>query len=192
MILITGGARSGKSRYAEKLARQSGKDVIYVATAAAGDAEMQERISRHRARRPASWQTWEEPHSPGPRLAAADRPERLFLVDCLTLLVSNHLLRALQRALPPGDPLEDLPAALAGPASEAVYGEMEALAALLRNLRATVLVVTNEVGQGVVPERPLGRAFRDLAGRVNQAFAAAADQVYVMFCGLPLQLKGKP
>ncbi|MEW5784458.1 MAG: bifunctional adenosylcobinamide kinase/adenosylcobinamide-phosphate guanylyltransferase [Bacillota bacterium] len=179
-ILVTGGARSGKSSYAEKTAAASGKKVIYIATATGDDQEMRERIKNHRSRRPAGFITVEEPFEPHRIVEKEDHGETFFLLDCLTLLLSNHLLR--------GDD---------GSASGESYGkraekflvEMERLAAVLRDSAATALLVTNEVGMGIVPDSALSRIFRDTAGRANQLAAAAADRVWLIACGLPLALK---
>ncbi len=172
MVFITGGARSGKSTFAEDLARRSGKQVVYIATSPIVDEETRRRVEEHRRRRPDSWITVEETMDPQRAICRYDSPGIFFLLDCLTLLVSNHLL-----ARSPGG------------AEEEVIPYLRGLAEVLRDCRGEVAVVSNEVGMGVVPERELGRAFRDLAGRANQIFAAAADEVYVLFAGLPMRLK---
>jgi adenosylcobinamide kinase/adenosylcobinamide-phosphate guanylyltransferase len=161
--LVLGGARSGKSRYAERLLEENGVPSVYLATAEAGDAEMAERIRHHRERRGAFWSTIEEPLDLAARIAGEARP---MLVDCLTLWLSNllHAGRDIERE---SGRLLDALAAASGP---------------------TVLV-SNEVGLGIVPENALARAFRDHAGRLNQAVAAAADRVVLMAAGLPLVLK---
>lgn len=174
LILILGGARSGKSAYAERLARERGGTVLFVATATAGDAEMARRIADHRAARPATWRTLEEPVAVADRLTAG-AAEDIVLLDCLTLLVSNILLAH----------EADGEAAVARRVEEEV-------AALLRRYEegaAAWLVVSNEVGMGLVPPYPLGRLYRDLLGRANQQLAARADRVYLMVAGLPVDLK---
>lgn len=164
--LVLGGARSGKSRLAERLALGSARTRVYLATAEAGDAEMAERIARHRAGRDEGWTTLEEPLDLVGALARLDSPGRVILVDCLTLWLSNlmHAGRDPER-------------------------EAAALAAILGALEGQVLAVSNEVGLGLVPETPLGRAFRDAQGRLNQAVAAVAPQVLFVAAGLPLRLK---
>jgi adenosylcobinamide kinase / adenosylcobinamide-phosphate guanylyltransferase len=165
VTLILGGARSGKSAYAEALVTAVG-DGLYLATAEAGDAEMTERIRAHRARRGDRWTTVEEPLDLSGNLSRHARPGRPILVDCLTLWLSN-LLGA-------GMDIDEETAHL----SEALAG-----------LAGPVLLVANEVGLGIVPDTPLGRAFRDHAGRLNQRVAGVADRVVFVAAGLPLVLK---
>ncbi len=177
--LILGGARSGKSALAERLAAASGLAVTVIATAEAGDAEMAERIRRHRADRPAAWRTVETPLA----LAAALRREaaagHCVIVDCLTLWLTNLLAGA-----------ERLPPAASADALPRFRDERDALLAALPELPGRVLLVANEVGLGLVPENALGRLFRDEAGRLNQAVAARCDRVTLVAAGLPLVLKG--
>ena len=169
IIFITGGARSGKSRFAEKLAEGFGAPLGYVATGMAGDAEMAERISRHRLRRGEGWQTLEEPYDVAKVLAGHDGYFSAMLVDCVTLWITNLLLHC-------DDPVR-------------VRAEVQDLARQLPTLATPVILVANEVGMGIVPENALARAFRDLAGEANEFLAAVADEVYVVFSGLPLRLK---
>ena len=173
--LVLGGARSGKSRYAERLVgdhltRTGGGPAVYVATAAAGDAEMAARIAAHRARRDARWHTVEAPLDlAGAIMAtAADAPgtDAPVLVDCLTLWLTNVML-----------------------ADRDPEAATETLIAALRDMAAPTVLVANEVGLGIVPDSALGRRFRDAAGRLNQAVAAIADQVIFVAAGLPLILK---
>ena len=180
LILLLGGARSGKSSLAEKMARRLAPDgrVLYVATAQAGDEEMRDRIAKHRASRPDGWRTLEEPLRLGERLAAEAGDASVVLLDCATLWVTNLLLAACGES-------EDVP-----PAAEAeVLAELDSLLDAYRRRDATLLVVSNEVGLGLVPPYPLGRAYRDVLGRVNQRLAAAADEVYLLVAGLPVDLK---
>jgi adenosylcobinamide kinase/adenosylcobinamide-phosphate guanylyltransferase len=179
-ILVTGGARSGKSNYAESIAAQSGKKVIYIATATGNDREMRQRIAAHRAGRPASFITIEEPYYPHRIVEKEDHTGTFFLIDCLTLLVSNHLLLEDDGAAPGEVYMER---------SEKFLADMKQLAAVLRGSRGAVLLVTNEVGMGIVPANIISRIYRDTAGRANQLAAAAADRVWLVACGLPLVLK---
>ncbi len=174
LILITGGARSGKSAYAEcRAAELGGGAVTYIATAEARDVEMERRITRHRAERPASWTTIEAPR--GAAAAVHDAATATVLLDCLTLLASNALLAA----EPDG---ED--AALAAVAAE-VAGLRDAV--LARD--GPTLVVTNEVGMGVHPPTALGRWYRDALGRANARFAADAAEVVLMVSGIPVRIR---
>jgi len=167
VTLVLGGARSGKSRFAESLVAGHGPG-IYLATATAGDEEMMARIAEHRRRRGANWETVEEPLALADALFRHAAPERAVLVDCLTLWLSN--LMAAERD---------------------VTRETEALVGNLKDLAGPVVLVSNEVGQGIVPPTPLGRAFRDHAGRLNQTVATAADRVVLVVAGLPLMLKDR-
>jgi adenosylcobinamide kinase/adenosylcobinamide-phosphate guanylyltransferase len=177
VILILGGARSGKSEYAQRLAEEMGRSVLYVATATAGDEEMAERIARHRAARPAHWRTLEAPTDVGEALKAAIADARVVLMDCLTLLVSNLLMELGETA---GE--EAL-------AKQAVR-ELEEVLRVCEAHGATLIVVSNEVGMGLVPPYPMGRVYRDALGRVNQWLADRADRVILMVAGIPLELKG--
>lgn len=166
LTLMLGGARSGKSALAERLAGLSGLPKIYIATATAGDAEMQARIAAHRARRDNTWQTLEAPLD----LTGALRnlpPGQVCLVDCLTLWASNRILAD-------HDPDQDLADMIAA----------------LGEANGRLILVSNEIGMGLVPGTPMGRRFRDVQGRLNQAVASQADTVLFVAAGLPLALKG--
>jgi adenosylcobinamide kinase / adenosylcobinamide-phosphate guanylyltransferase len=173
LTLVLGGARSGKSAFAERTIRAAARGGLYLATAEPLDGEMEERIRRHRAARAAvadfAWTTREEPRALAAALREAARPDRPILVECLTLWLSNLLL-----------------------AGADVEAETAGLLATLPRLAGPVVLVANEVGLGIVPEHALGRAFRDHAGRLNQGVAAAADRVAFVAAGLPLLLKDTP
>jgi adenosylcobinamide kinase/adenosylcobinamide-phosphate guanylyltransferase len=167
LTLVLGGARSGKSRYAESLVMALPSPWLYVATAEARDSEMAERVAVHQGRRGPSWTTVETPRDIAGALAAnANTPA---LVDCLTLWLSNVLL-----------------------ADADVDAEIEHLDGALARAAAPVVLVANEVGSGIVPDNALGRRFRDLQGLLNQRIAARVDRVFLIVAGLPLTLKGSP
>lgn len=177
LTLILGGARSGKSTYAEQQAAAAGGSVLYVATAEAWDDEMRARIAAHRAQRPSTWRTVEAPRAAGAATRAAmDDGTQAVLVDCLTLLASNVLI-----ALPEGSDERT--------ASAALDRELDALLAAYEESNAAWFVVSNEVGLGIVPAYPLGRVYRDALGRANQRLAAVADRVIFMVAGLPMTVK---
>lgn len=169
IIFITGGARSGKSRLAEQLAESFGSPLCYIATGEARDSEMAERIAAHKARRGEKWQTFEEPRNLAEILMGATGKYRAVLVDCITLWISNLLLHY--------------------GTAEPVLDEVRTLVKTLAERKTPVIFVSNEVGMGIVPENALARTFRDLAGKANELLAAAADEVYVTFSGIPLKLK---
>jgi adenosylcobinamide kinase/adenosylcobinamide-phosphate guanylyltransferase len=174
LTLILGGARSGKSSFAEKIARESGKPVLFIATATAGDDEMAERIRNHRASRSADWQTLELPLELGRNL---DAPiAEVVIVDCITLLVTNVLL-----SLPEDTPAETV--------MQKLQVEIDELIAAQARLGGQWLLVSNEVGLGLVPPYPLGRVYRDALGWANQALARAAERVIFMVAGIPMVVK---
>lgn len=169
--LILGGARSGKSALAEQRAGESGLGVTYIATAEAGDGEMSERIAHHQARRPAVWQLVEEPVHLARALAEHAAPDRCIIVDCLTLWLNNMLAN---------DPVD-----------EGRFGvERDALLEVLPPLPGRLILVSNEVGLGIVPLGELTRRFCDESGRLHQAVAAVCDRVTFVTAGLPMTLKG--
>lgn len=178
LTLILGGARSGKSHYAEMLAAQQGTRVLYVATAQAWDEEMTLRIANHRAGRPTTWITLETPLGVGQAIATAlpvHTPD-VILLDCLTLLAGNVLI-----TLPEG--------ASEAEATAALMVEIEALLTTYAQSNVAWIMVSNEVGLGIVPAYPLGRLYRDALGRANQKLAAMADEVLFMVAGLPMVVK---
>ncbi len=180
LTLILGGARSGKSAYAETLAAQQRDSVLYVATAQAWDDEMRLRIANHRAQRPVTWGTVEAPQGVGPAIAAALQTQSpaVILLDCLTLLASNIII-----ALPE--------TANEAEATAALMAEVDTLLAAYESSDATWILVSNEVGLGIVPAYPLGRVYRDALGRANQRLAAVADEVLFMVAGLPMTVKNR-
>lgn len=182
-MLILGGARSGKSAAAERMARRTGGRVTYVATAQALDGEMEQRIAVHRAGRPAGWRTLEEPLELASAVETAVRESDLVLVDCLTLWVSNQLCRL------PADEAGHVTESDLAALEEELRAQVARVARAAREGGAELLVVSNEVGMGLVPDNPLGRSYRDLLGAVNRWVAAEADQLLLMVAGVPLDLK---
>ena len=172
LTLVLGGARSGKSTYAQGLAAGSER-VLFVATAQAGDQDMERRIRAHREQRPDHWDTLEEPIALVEEMAGRLRSYDTIVLDCLTLWVSNLLLMDPRAASAPID----------------IASETRGLLGLYRRGDASWVVVSNEVGLGVVPATELGRAYADQLGRVNQAVAAESDEVFFMAAGLPLKIK---
>lgn len=177
LLFVTGGARCGKSRFAEGLALASGRPVTYLATMEALDDEVRARIARHRAERPGAWTTIEAPLVIIESARAA-APDDCVLLDCLSLWVSNRLLALGDGA--DGDALDTL--------ERALEAEIDALHAIAHARLGDVIVVTNEVGSGLVPEHALGRAYRDLLGRVNQRASALADRAWLLVSGRALPL----
>lgn len=165
-LLVLGGARSGKSRYAQARAESHAGDLFYLATAQAFDTEMEDRIARHVADRGPRWSTLDVPLDLPAAILAHAAPDRALLVDCLTLWTSNLMF-----------------------AERDLDAETEALAQAVVQAHGPVILVANEVGLGIVPDNALARRFRDVAGRLNQAIAAAADEVQFIAAGLPLRLK---
>lgn len=175
IIFITGGARSGKSSFAEKRALEFGTPLGYLATAQMLDSEMDERVRRHRKRRGAEWHTIEEPINLSQELARCDGQYKAILVDCMTLWLSNLLFT--YEAEGPGRCLER------------IQEDLLQLLDILLGMVTPVILVSNEVGMGIVPDNGLARLFRDIAGTANQTLAAAADEVHVVISGIPLKLK---
>lgn len=166
-VLVLGGARSGKSAFAERLVVETGLSRHYIATGRAFDDEMRDRIAKHRRDRGDGWVTHEEPLALAERITATARPDRAVLIDCLTLWITNLMLED-----------RDIAAAFAG------------LGAALERAEGPVVIVSNEVGFGIVPENRMARDFRDHAGRLHQQVAALAQDVYFIAAGLPLKMKG--
>jgi adenosylcobinamide kinase/adenosylcobinamide-phosphate guanylyltransferase len=178
-ILLIGGARSGKSHFAQEFARKSGKSVLFVATAEALDDEMKRRIEAHRQDRPTGWQTLEAPQYIGGQISRDIGSAQIVIVDCITLLMSNVFNRY----------PESTDASII---EEAGLREIRELVDCITNAEATFVIVTNEVGMDVVPPTELGRIYRDLLGRANQLLAERADEVLLMVAGIPLRIKPAP
>lgn len=169
VVLVLGGVRSGKSHYAQELATR-GNRVAFIATAEALDDDMQQRIARHRQERPASWTTFETPVDIDDVLLQCGEKFDTVLIDCLTVWTSNVMQHE-------------------GCDVERILARADRLAEVLRKVRSSVILVTNEVGSGIVPDNELGRTYRDMLGFVNQRVAAAADEVILLVAGCPLVIK---
>lgn len=176
MTLLLGGARSGKSSYAQRLAEESGKSVTYIATAQALDEEMAARIRAHRAERPALWQTLEMPCNVASRVDCIE--SELVILDCMTLLVTNLMMPFVTQDLVDEARF-----------TEAVYKEVADLLQVVRAGKQDWIVISNEVGLGLVPPYQMGRVYRDLLGWTNQRLAHEADQVLLLVAGIPLVIK---
>jgi len=168
-IFIVGGARSGKSRYAQGLAKKIGRRVAFVATCVPQDREMKKRVARHQDARPRFWKTIEEPRNITSVLAGLTNKFEVVIIDCLGILISNLLSSGLSQ--------------------RAVEKEIRAIAEFLSKAEFSSIVVSNEVGGGIVPENALARKFRDLAGFSNQIMSKRASDVVLMQCGIPMKIK---
>jgi adenosylcobinamide kinase/adenosylcobinamide-phosphate guanylyltransferase len=179
-VLLIGGARSGKSSYAEEMARNIGGEVLFVATAEARDEEMRRRIEVHQKSRPSHWHTLEAPCRVGSCISADARELDVVVLDCITLLVNNVLC---QHMATQGEEVDEKAV------EQDVKAEINAVIDCMRNSKATYIMVTNEVGEGIIPLGATTRIYRDVLGRANQMLARAVDEVYLMVAGIPLRVK---
>ena len=171
LILILGGVRSGKSSYAQQLASDDGGRVLFLATSEAGDDEMKRRIAKHKSSRPASWATIEESLDIALALKSKAATADVIIIDCITVWLSNLLLRE------------------SGVTEDEALAEIDKLLNTYKRGRASYIIVSGEVGMGIVPEYPLGRIFRDYLGLANQRLAAKADRVVLMVAGIPVDVR---
>ena len=175
-ILIIGGARSGKSRFALELAPKLGEPVLFVATAEAGDEEMRQRIEEHQRARPSVWSTLEVTTHVGSQISQKIGDAQVVIVDCITLLVNNILSQY-------------SPQTSVSVIEQKVTSEINELVQCINHTKASFIIVTNEVGTGLVPANRVGRLYRDLLGKANQLLAQQVDEIYLMVAGLPVQIK---
>jgi adenosylcobinamide kinase / adenosylcobinamide-phosphate guanylyltransferase len=182
VVLITGGARSGKSTYAENKAIEYGQKVMYIATSIPFDEEMQDRVRKHKERRSKDWLTYEA-YKDLKRVYDNNACFEVILLDCITVMVTNLLFDFAR-----GD-FEALTNAEINTIEKSIMEEVEDFISAARVNSQTVIIVTNELGSGIVPEYKSGRVFRDIAGRVNQFIASSADEVYLTVCGIPIKIK---
>ena len=179
-VLIIGGARSGKSTLAQQFAHSSAKPVLFVATAEAGDEEMRRRIEKHQKERPADWSTLETTTHVGRQIIDSGGMAQTIVIDCVTLLVNNILLGYSDIT---GEQVDETAA------EKAVLSEIEDLIATINKTKASFIIVSNEVGLGLVPPNKMSRVYRDLLGRANQLLASQTDEVYWMVAGIPMRIK---
>jgi len=182
LILVTGGSRSGKSSYAEILAKKLSKNVMYIATAVPFDDEMKHRVRRHRESRPSNWGTLETYRNLRQVYEVKDKFD-VILVDCITVMITNLLFESVT-----GD-FEALNEQEYSNIEKLILSEFEDFLRAAKENPQTVIMVTNEIGSGLVPEYKSGRIFRDIAGRTNQFIASLSDEVYFTVCGIPMKLK---
>lgn len=176
IILITGGARSGKSAFAEKYAARHGSKIAYIATAQIYDEEMRDRVALHQERRPTHWDTYEAPYEAERVIETAAKDHDMILFDCLTLYTSNMLCAG------------NMPC-IAAERYPYIKKQIQALITQVRQSQCQIIFVTNEVGMGIVPDNTLAREYRDLAGLANQCIAEAADAVYLVISGIAVDVK---
>lgn len=183
LILVTGGARSGKSTYAEHLAKEMGSDILYIATSIPFDDEMKLRIKKHREQRPSGWDTLEAYSGLDEKMADRLDDKQAVLVDCMTIMTTNLMMERCSD-------WDNLTAQVTQDMEQYTVREVQKLLETAKKADIPFILVTNEVGMGVVPEYASGRLFRDIAGRVNQIIAREADEVYLCVSGIPVKIKG--
>lgn len=181
MMLITGGARSGKSRFAEQVAEKRGGEVLYIATSVVTDAEMAERIRYHQQQRPAHWHTFEGYRDLGNIILEHQVQFPTIIIECITTLMTNLLFDIVGETSVEDMDFEAI--------EQHIFAQTTQLTKVAQQADSEVIIVTNEVGMGIVPDNLLARRFRDIAGRVNQQLAAAADDVYLIVSGIPVPVK---
>lgn len=184
LILVTGGARSGKSSYAEKRAKEVNGKTLYIATAIPFDDEMKDRIKKHQNARPHTWDTYEGYKNIGDHLENHGSQYSCILLDCVTLLVTNLMFEYSTT-----DDFETITQQQINLIEEQVIVEIEKIIKSIKQINGTVIMVTNELGLGLVPENKMSRVFRDMQGRVNQIIGQTADELYITVCGMPMKVK---
>lgn len=180
IILLLGGARSGKSHFAQQYAQNTAQKVLFVATATAGDEDMRRRIEKHKSERPENWNTLEATSQIGKEIESTIEDEDLVIIDCITLLVNNIFCRYNEEQF---EKIED------SILEKDVLSEITGLITCLKKFEVSFIIVSNEVGLGIVPDNRMGRLYRDILGRANQMLAGTADEVYLMVAGIPLRIK---
>lgn len=183
IVLITGGARSGKSTYAEKLAKETKGQVLYIATSIPFDDEMKDRVKKHKERRPATWHTFEGYKNLKQVFYNEKMQFDTILLDCITIMVTNLMF---DKA---GDNFDDLNDQDIDTMEKEILQEVADFLYEAQKSTKTIIIVTNEIGSGIVPEYKMARVFRDIAGRVNQFIASRAQEVHLVVCGIPIKIK---
>jgi len=193
LCLITGGARSGKSRFAEKMASDLNESVLYIATSIVFDEEMKDRVKKHRLQRPSNWETFEGYKNLAPEVLKADKKHKGILLDCATIMMTNLLFDIVGTTFDDFSDAANITEIITNERlaeiEAKIIKEFEAFIGAVKKTDITAIVVTNEIGFGVVPETVLGRVFRDIAGRVNQYIAGRAEEVYLVVCGIEMKIK---
>lgn len=183
IVLVTGGARSGKSLYAEELCKRSKTSVAYIATAETRDTEMQDRVRKHREKRPSDWTTHECWRKISPFLPDIIRTDKTILLDCLTMLVSNLMF------IQPYIDYETADMDEVNRREEEIGREIDSILSIVASSGSTLIIVSNELGMGIVPQNRLSRLYRDIVGRMNQKISARADEVYFLVSGIAMRIK---
>ncbi len=184
LVLVTGGARSGKSTFAEAEVRKLNQKTAYIATGIAFDEAMKSRIEKHVAQRPSTWTTYEKPTQVHEIINEVSHEHDVVLLDCITVLITNTLFQDQIDFDGIDEKTVDL-------TEERIHNDIKMMIEMFRQTDMTVYLVTNEVGSGIVPENRLARIFRDFAGRTNQYIASIADEVYCVISGIPMKIKGQ-
>ncbi|ABR49745.1 Adenosylcobinamide-phosphate guanylyltransferase [Alkaliphilus metalliredigens QYMF] len=182
LVLVTGGARSGKSSFGESLLREKQGNILYIATAQAFDEEMKERIKHHKIQRPSHWMTHEGYENLGPVISVLGGQIEGVLLDCVTIMVTNLMFQLESN-------WDEVGTERIHQVENHIQAEVKTLLDTVKGLEIPVIFITNEIGMGIVPENKLARIFRDIAGRVNQMIAKEADQVYLVTCGISQRIK---
>ncbi len=183
-ILITGGARSGKSSFSEELAKSYGSKILYIATAVAFDGEMKDRIRKHQEVRPKNWTTIESYKDVSKIIESYGDKYNCILLDCITVMLTNLMMEYFNYDM------EYLGTKDYNKVEVFLKSQIDEMIDAIADANVDTILVTNELGWGIVPENPVARAFRDIAGRMNQIIGRRADQVYLTVCGIPMKIKG--
>ncbi|MGH4120322.1 bifunctional adenosylcobinamide kinase/adenosylcobinamide-phosphate guanylyltransferase [Clostridium sp.] len=183
LILVTGGSRSGKSTYAENLAKSFEDEVLYIATCVPFDDEMKDRVRKHRESRPKSWETYEDYRNLKQVYSREEISFKCILLDCITVMIANLIFDLI------GENVEELTSEEINAMEKSILNEIKEFIDTADINTQTVILVTNEVGSGIIPDNKLSRIYKDIAGRINQYIALRTDEVYLTVCGIPIKIK---